>query len=121
MFHQSTDVASSFAERRYREGKHIQTVIQILTEIVPCRVSPQVMVGGGDDPDIHRLRGLAADAGDLTGLQDPQQGRLEIQRHVSDLIEEDRTAVGQLEFARLPVPGRPRKSIAFVSEKFALD
>jgi ubiquinone biosynthesis protein UbiJ len=38
--------------------------------------------------------------GEAALLQHPQQAALELQRHVADLVEEQRAAPGQLELAR---------------------
>ncbi len=54
---QQRDVLATFSQWRYLDGDHVQSVIEILAEaLLPDRVL-QVLVGGGDDPDIH-LDGL---------------------------------------------------------------
>jgi hypothetical protein len=62
----------------------------------------------------------APDALDLAFLQRAQQLRLEVQRQLPDLVQEQRPAVGQLEAADLP-RHRPGEGALLVSEEIALD
>src|SRR3546814_3545640 len=57
----------------------------------------QILVRGGNDPDVDGLRLVAADALDLAFLQHTKQFYLHVGRHIADFVEEDRAAVGRLE------------------------
>ena len=59
----------------------------------------QVLVGRADDAHVDRDLLAAADALDHAVLQEAQQLRLQRQRHVADLVEEQRAAVGDLDLA----------------------
>ena len=61
-----------------------------------------VLVGRGDDPDVHPNRHLAAHAVELALGEYTQQAGLQGGRHVADLVEEQRTAIGLLEAADAP-------------------
>ncbi len=65
-----------------------------------------------------RLR--AADAGDRAGLEHPQELHLQLHRHLGDLVEEDRAAVGALEEALVLAVGAG-EAAALVAEQLALD
>ena len=65
-------------------------------------VGLEVAVGRGDQPRTSTRTGLrAADALELALLQHAQQLRLQLERQLADLVEEQRAAVGQLELALL--------------------
>src|SRR3546814_15754397 len=70
--------------------------------------------GGGDDPDIGPDRAGAAHSREFAGLEDPQQSRLRIHRHVADFVQEQGAALRLLE-----PPGSSRlsagKSAAFMT------
>ena len=59
----------------------------------------QVAMRGGDDAHVGRHRLGAADRANLVLLQHAQQLHLQAHRHVADLIEQQRAAVGGLEQA----------------------
>ena len=59
----------------------------------------EIAVGGGDDAHVDLARALAADAAELARLQDAQQLALHAGRHLADLVQEQRAAVGDLEQA----------------------
>ena len=80
----------------------------------------QILVGCGNDPDVDLDRGMAADTVELSVCEDPQQARLRSGRHVADLVEEKRAAVGLLE-AALTLGRGPGKGTLLVSEKFGFD
>jgi acyl-CoA reductase-like NAD-dependent aldehyde dehydrogenase len=68
-------------------------------------------VGGGNHAHVDADQLAAADAEELALGQHPQQARLQRRRHVADLVEEQRAAVGLLEAADM-APGRPVKAPA---------
>ena len=56
-------------------------------------------VGGGDDPAIGLVTGLAADGPDFLVLQHAQQLALRVNRHLGNFVEEQRAALGLAEQA----------------------
>src|SRR2546423_14216819 len=56
-------------------------------------------VGGGDQADVHALCAIAAEPFEFLLLKHAQKFRLKFEGQVADLVEEKRTAVGQLEAA----------------------
>ena len=77
------------------------------------------MLGGADDREVHVHR-LAVERRDGTLLQDAEQPRLQVQRHVPDLIQKNRATVGLLDLAdRCLVLGA--ESALLVAEKLRLE
>ena len=120
MLREQRDVLASLAQRGKRDRKDIQPVVQIVPEPVLSNFVSQVAIGGGNHPhvDVHRAR--ASESLELPLLQDAQQLRLELDRKVTDLVEEQRPAMRDLE-----PPGlagmRTGESAALASEQLALD
>ena len=67
-----------------------------------------------------RSGAVAAEREDLARLQDAQELRLRLERHVADLVEEERPAVGELDEARLVAVGAA-EGAAPVAEELALE
>ena len=72
------------------------------------------------DPHVDTLRPRAAEPLELLLLQHAQQLRLELERNVADLVEEERAAVGELEAADL-LRDRAGERAALVAEELALE
>src|SRR5262245_48925116 len=87
---------------------HIQAVIKILSECAFLYHQPEIGACRRDDTHIDPDRNIAADTVEFPFLNNSQQFDLQRFRHVADLIEEDRTAVGLLKFAD-PGLNRTRK------------
>ena len=97
------------SSRRSRSGgswivHDVEPVVQVLAELPLVDASCQVAVGGGDDAHVDLDVSLPPTRSNSPLLQHAQQLRLHRRRHVADLVEEERAAVGQLEAARaLPI------------------
>ena len=104
---------------RSRRGGR-RTEIKILAEQTLLDQNPQVLVRCGDDADIGLDRYASADCRVFTLLKHAEQARLRLHRHVTDLIEEERAALGLLEAPGI-ARGRARKSALLVTEQLGLD
>ena len=113
---------SSLRSRSGRQAdRHdVQAVEQILAELALADRLAQVAMGGGDDAHIGLDGHPAAHGGELALLQHAQQPGLGIQRHVADLVQEQRAAGGLLEAAD-PAGHRPGEGALLVAEQLALD
>jgi hypothetical protein len=100
---QRQDLAAALAQRRNGQRDAVQPVVQVLPESPRCDLRLQIAVRGRDEAHVDRTRLDAADALDLLRLDHAQQRRLQLGRHVADLVEEDRAA-GR----RLQSPPSPR-------------
>ena len=84
-------------KRRQPQRHDVEAEEQILAEQALLDQDAQVLVGGRDDPHVGLDRGAAADGGVFALLQHAQQAGLRLHRHVADLVEEQRAALGLLE------------------------
>src|SRR6185369_13749332 len=94
---QGADVLRALAQRRDVDARHREPEIEIGPEGPLIGLGAQVAVGRGDDADVDLDVLLAADAAERPPLEDAEQGRLDRQRQLADLVEEDRSAVRELE------------------------
>ena len=98
----------------------VQPVEQVLAQLALAHGLGRIDVGGGDDADVHGLLALAAERPERPFLQDAQQLGLRRRRHLRDLVEEQRAAVGQLERA-LPPRDRAGERALLVAEQLRLE
>src|SRR5207253_9910134 len=76
----------------------------------------EVAVGRGDHADVHLDQAVPAELFDFALLEHAQQLELHRGRNTFDLVEEQRTDVGELDLARA-VMDRTRKRTALVTEQ----
>ncbi len=103
-----------------RERHDVQTVKEVLAELAPADQVGERTVGRGDDADVDGVGLLGADALDFLFLHGAEQLRLERLREGTDLVEEDRAAMGEMELALLG-PDGARESAPHVAEELALE
>ena len=101
------DVLGALPEGWDTQFDHVEAEVEILPERPLHHLGLEVAVGGGDDLDVDRHRLGRSDRMDLALLEDAEELRLEIGRHLADLIEKHHAPLGGAENAdRLPVgPG----------------
>src|SRR5437660_4848564 len=118
--HQGRNVLGPLAERRGMDREHVQPVVEIVPEPLLFHHPKEVAVRRGDEAHVD-LDGLrTADPLELLLLQDAQQLRLELERDLADLVEEQRAAVGHLEAADLLGDGAG-EGAPLVPEELALE
>src|SRR5690606_7032352 len=98
----------------------VEAVVQVLLEPPLGHQLPQVAVGGRDYPDVDLDRALGTERLELALLQYAQQLGLDGRTDGADLVEEDRSAVGQGE-APLLVADGAREGAAHVAEQLRFD
>src|SRR3989454_4926031 len=79
----------------------------------------QLPVCCADDPDVHLAILLSADPAELSVLQQLQQLGLQRHLHLTDFVQEQRSAVCHLDPPGLGTPGASESSL-LISEQFAL-
>src|SRR5260370_23797930 len=114
------DVFLAIAQRRDEKRNDVEPVEEILAESSAGNFLLEILVGGRDNANIDAQGLIGADALKTLLFQDAQNCRLRAQTHVANFVEEQRAAVGFLEFADLVVRG-PRKAAFDVAEEFRLD
>ena len=70
---------------------------QVFAKLASADARLEILVRGRDHAHVDLDRELSADAVELALRQHAQQPRLQRRRHVADLVEEQRAAVGLLE------------------------
>src|SRR6185437_16294326 len=95
-------------------------VVQVLAEAAAAGERLELAVGSADETQIERYLRASADALHRTLLQHPQQLRLQRRRHLPDLIEEYRAAIGGFQLARSPFRRAGKRSL-LVAEGLALE
>jgi hypothetical protein len=92
-------ILDALAQRRQPQRHDVEAEEQVLAEQALLDQDAQVLVGRRDDAHVGLDRRAAADGGVFALLQHAQQPRLRLHRHVADLVEEQRAALGLLEAA----------------------
>src|SRR6266699_2008503 len=113
-------VLDPLAQRREHDRDDVQAVVEVLAEAPRLHLGLEVLVGGGEDADVDLERAVAAHPLELALLEHAQDLRLRLERHVADLVEEERAAVSDLELP-LARRDRPREGALLVAEELALD
>src|SRR5947209_5064878 len=98
-------ILDALAQRRHFHVDDMEPVEEVLAELLARDHLAQVAVGGRDDAHVHLLRLLRSDGKEGALLQHAEELHLHGGRHVAHLVEEEGTAVRELEKADL-VAGR---------------
>ncbi len=107
-------------KRRHAQGDDIDPVVQVLAKFSFLDRLFDVPVRRRDHAHIHGNGFRGADPVDNPFLEDPQDFCLQIDAKVSDLIQQQRASVGQLELPFLVLDGAG-KGAFHVPEELALD
>ena len=110
----------ALAQRRDAQGDAVEAEVQVAPEAPGGDLGLQIAVGGRQEAHVDGPRLQGADAEHLPLLEHPQQLRLERDRHLADLVEEDGPALRRLEQAWLALR-RPRERAALEAEQLALE
>ena len=113
------NIISSRPKRRNVDGQDIESVIEIFPESLGCNGLFQISIGGGNNSHVDGLWIFAADADDLSCLNDSKQRDLNVQRHVADFVQKYGSSVSQFKLARISFLAGAGKGSFFVAEKFA--
>ena len=113
-------VLAPLAERRERDGEHVEAIVEVLAERAFVDQVEQIAVGRGDDPDVGLDLLAAADAGEAVGLEHAEQAHLDRRVHRPDLVEEDGAGRGRLELALGRVERAGERAL-LVAEELAAD
>ena len=95
------DVIFAFAQRRERDAKDVESVIQILAQQLILNGLLGRSIGGRDHAHVHRNVALAAEAAHGMILQHAQQFGLRRHRHIADFVEQNRTGMRLFKASRM--------------------
>src|SRR6185312_15465164 len=94
---QGNDVLAALAERGEQDRDDLEAEIEVVSKAALGDQLFQAAVGGRDEADVDADRFVIADSGDLVLFEDAEELDLRGERHVTDLVEEERAAVGVFE------------------------
>ncbi len=90
------DVLGSFAQRRDMKWNDANPIVEVLAEALVCDHLAQVLIGGGDNPNIHGRFFRTSQRAQLALLKHAQQLDLHGQTHLPNLVEEKSATMGSL-------------------------
>src|SRR5215213_8293229 len=96
MLHELPDVSLALAQRRKRNGDHVEPEEQILSERALSHCASEIVICSGNDSYIDSNRLVAANAVDLLRFDSAQQFRLCVETKVTYLVEKERSVMRQL-------------------------
>jgi hypothetical protein len=101
------------------QANHVEAVVEVLAEESQLHARLEVLVRGGDHAHVRGERRVPTDAVVVAVREHAQEPRLQVGRHVADLVEEERPALGLLE---APAAHRLRagEGPSFMAEELAL-
>ena len=120
MIGEDFDIPRALAERGDLDGENIEAVVEILAKFAFLNRFEKVAVRGGKDADIDFDGFISPDAFEFPLLEDAEELGLEGEGDLTDLVEQNRAAIRQLE-AAIPLIGRAGEGAFFVAEEFAFD
>src|SRR5262249_40203393 len=83
------DVLGALTKRGDVNFHHRKAKIQVGSELSGIDRGSKVLVGGGDDSNVHRLVDVGANSSNLAVLEGPKQLRLQFAGKLADFIQED--------------------------------
>src|SRR6185437_5331608 len=111
-------IVAAISQGGQRDGEHAQPVVKIATELLLFDHAFEVPIGGGDDSYVGLNALATSDSLKLLALQHSKNLGLGQRRHVSDFVEEKRSAGTLLKGADPPPVGAGEGAL-FVTEQFA--
>src|SRR5262249_23071590 len=118
MIDQNLDITQALAERRGCDFYKAHPGKKGLTEKSFPPLLPQISICRRPEPGVHRTRLVVAEAVHRTLFQHAEQVRLQIQRHLADLVEAEHAAIGKFKAAWLSFSRRAGIGAWGMSEQF---
>ena len=120
MHSQKLHVFLAFAKRRDANVDDIQAIKKVFSESLFFNFFVEVFVSCSQNPHIGVDRTCSAEALELAILQNSQQFHLKCWTDLADLIEKQRSSIGQFKSAFLPAV-RAGESSLLISEQFRFE
>ena len=118
MLQQKRKILHPLPEEWHPDGNHVQSIKEILTKRSLRSSLIEHSVRGRDDAHVHLNRLRSAHPFEFALLKHPEQLGLNLQGHITHLIEKQRARIRQLEASGL-VLDRAGEGPPHVSEQFA--
>src|SRR5262249_10150319 len=94
---QERNVFAPLAERWKLDGNDTEAIVEVLAKAAFGDLLGEVLVGGGNDPDVDIDLFGTAEGADFAFLENAVELHLHGEAHVADLVHEERAAVSGLE------------------------
>src|SRR5580765_3716284 len=117
IFHQQSNILSSFPKRRNLNRKNLESIKQITPEGPAGRGCVQVTIRGGDDTNVDPDRLGASDPLEFPFLKDSQERDLSVRGQFAHFVQENRSAGGQFKAAEPALTGSSESSL-FMAKQF---
>ena len=114
------NVLAALAQGRKDDREDRESIVEVGAKSSGFYLDLEIAIGGGDDPHVDLARAIVTHPLELALLQHPQELRLQLERHLSDLVEEQRPAVGELESSDAIAMSAGERA-AHVAEELALE
>ena len=98
----------------------VQTVVEVFAERPLCEHLQEILVGGGDEPEVDGNRLCAAEADDGARFDRPEKLHLRVEVDFADFVQKERAAVGGFEAAGLAVLKSARECAGHIAEELRL-
>src|SRR5260370_29643886 len=118
VFHQRPNVFAARPQRRQRDRKYVQTIVEIAAKFVSLHHFNQISVGRSYEANVHLVSPAAAQALKFLLLEHTQQFGLQRQRNISHLVQEQSSFISQFETSNL-LRDSSRKSAFLVAKQLA--
>src|SRR6202522_2841479 len=119
MYGKSGNILSPVAKRRHVDLHGIQAKQQVFAELSGSARCSKIRIGGGDQAHIDPACARRSDSLNLAGFEHAQQLGLLAIGHIANLVQKNRTAIGQFEAADA-VGASVGKCALHVAEEFSL-
>src|SRR5262245_45283607 len=90
-------VLLTFSQRRQPQGNDIQSIKQVFSKLAGANVFEKVFVRCSNNSNVYTLRSSSADSLKLPGLDNSEQLALHRRVHFRDLIQKQRSTIGEFE------------------------
>src|SRR5438445_11425825 len=114
------DVLGPLAEGRQLDRDRVDAEIEVLAERARLHRLGEIAVGRRHEPNVHPPRACGAHAKEGAGFQRTQELHLDVRLQLADFVEQERTAVGQLDEPRLRGDGAGERAL-LVAEELRLE
>ena len=117
---QWNNVLPPLPQGRQTDGNDVEPIVKISPELFGLHQLGQVLIGGGDQPEVYWNGVGGADALNSLGFDGPEDLALEVEGHGIDLIQEKGAALGCLKQAFFSAGSGSGKGPLFIAEQLCL-
>src|SRR2546429_4771170 len=99
------------------DTSYIEAKVDVFSKLALCHTSLQILVCGGDDPNIERDIASSPQALEFLAFDHSQDLRLRVRAHITNFIEEYRSTISKTQLSLIKGVC-PREGSLFIAEEF---